>query len=587
MVANFKPTSSSQTLHSWALSRTLQEIRWTTTELIQSCVSCHPMEARFPIVGPSSLAPSAPGLTVSPYEDDSVARKHSVRCLEGSVEERGLLRSFVKCPETAADPSGIGLSTLPDNVLLSVFRYYVADAGDLRRWPALAGVCQRWRYLMAASADRLNLRLFCTEKAPAAEMIDAWPTLPIVIKNGGDRDPTRQSAGDIIAVLEHRSRVCELSLPHLTSTVWDRVVEFTQDPFPQLTSLELAANDDETTAIVVPESFLAGSAPRLRKVDLANIPFLALPKLLLSATDLVYLRIWDVPNSGFIPPEAIATCLPAMEKLETFHFGFRSPRPPPSPASRRQPPPTRATLPALNQFYFRGNSEYLDDLVAHIDTPLLDDLSVTFFTQLAFYTPELLRLISCTEKFITLDHAEVLFHSDHVKVKFSSSLPRGTVDRESLVLVIRCRGLLCQLLGLAQVLRPPLPPLSTLQQLHISEGQPGQHLHPNSEEETEEEWLGLLQPFTALGDLYLSEELAPRVLPALRELTKDRATKVSPTLQNVFLDGPQPLGPIQDALADFITEQQLSSHPVAVHIKEKGNWVGYMARSQYVKINID
>ena len=507
-----------------------------------------------------------------------MARRHPIRCLEGSVVERGLLRSFAKYPATAADPSSIGLSTtLPDNVLLSVFRYYVADAGGLERWPTLARVCQRWRYLMATSVDRLNLRLFCTEKTPGTEMmIDAWPALPIVIKNGGD--PTRQSAGDIVAALKHRSRVCEVSLPHLTSTVWQRVVEFTQDPFPQLTSLELAANDDEMTAIVVPESFLGGSAPRLQKLDLANIPFPALPKLLLSATDLVYLRIWDVPNSGFIPPEAIATCLPAMKKLETFHLGFRSPRPPPSPASRHPPPPTRATLPALNQFYFQGNSEYLDDLVAHIDTPLLDDLSVTFFNQLVFDTPQLLRLISYTEKLIAFDHAEVLFHSDHVKVKFSSSLPRGMVDRESLVLVIRCRGLMWQLLALAQVLRPPLSPFLTLQRLHIFEGQ---HLHPCLEDDTENtDWVELFQPFTALRDLYLSQELALRILPALRELTGDGATKVLPALQKVFLDGPQPLGPIQEALADFIAEQQLSSHPVAVHIKERGNWFGYMARSQ-------
>jgi len=115
-----------------------------------------------------------------------VARKHPIRRLGGSVEERGLLRSFAQYPATAADPSGPDLSTinvLPDNILLSVFRYYVADAGDLERWPTPARVCRRWKYAMDASADRLTLRLICTEKAHAAEMIDAWPAVPIVIKN--------------------------------------------------------------------------------------------------------------------------------------------------------------------------------------------------------------------------------------------------------------------------------------------------------------------------------------------------------------------------------------------------------------------
>ena len=494
-----------------------------------------------------------------------MARKHPIRRLGGSVEERGLLRSFAQYPATAADPSGPDLSTinvLPDNILLSVFRYYVADAGDLERWATLARVCRRWRYAMDASADRLNLRLVCTGKSPATGMIGAWPALPIVIKDDGD--PTNQSAGDIIATLKHSSRVCEVSLPYLTSTVWERLVELMQEPFPQLTSLELAAKDEMTT--VLPESFLGGSAPRLRKLDLANIPFLALPTLLLSATDLVHLRIWDVPNSGFIPPNAIATCLPVMAKLERFHLGFRSPRPPPSPASQQPPPLTRTTLPALNQFYFRGNSEYLDDLVAHIDTPLLDDFSVTLFNQLVFDTPQLLQLINRTERFTTLNHAEILFRRDYVKVTFSSSPRRGTVDGESLVLVIRCRGLVWQLSALAQVFRPPLPPLSTLQQLYIFEGQ---HQHPRLEEDTENaEWLELLQPFTVLRDLHLSEELALRIVPALQG---DRVTQVLPTLQNVFLDGAQLSEPIQGPIADFIAEQQLSSHPVAIHSRQRGH----------------
>jgi len=109
---------------------------------------------------------------------------------------------------------------------------------------------------MDTSADRLNLRLVCTEKSPATGMIGAWPALPIVIKDDGD--PTKQSVGDIIATLKHSSRICEVSLPHLTSMVWERVVELMQEPFLQLTSLELAAKDEMMT--VLPESFLGRSA---------------------------------------------------------------------------------------------------------------------------------------------------------------------------------------------------------------------------------------------------------------------------------------------------------------------------------------
>jgi len=116
--------------------------------------------------------------------------------------------------------------------------------------------------------------------------------------------------------------------------------------------------------------------------------------------------------------------------------------------------------------------------VAHIDTPLLNDFSVTFFNQLVFDTPQLLQLISRTGKFITLNRAEILFHGGHVKIKISRSPSRGMVDRESLALVIRCRGLVWELSALAQV----LPPLSALQRLYIFEGQ---RLDPHLEDDAE------------------------------------------------------------------------------------------------------
>ena len=418
--------------------------------LPQEHVSRCPLEVRSLCVGWSSFTPSAPSPTVILAEE----RGDSIRFVRECTKKQGPLRSFAQYSATTADLSILDLFTInmfPNNVLLSVFRHYIADAGDMEDWPTLARVCRRWRYAMAASADSPNLRPVCTEKSPTTEMIGAWPVLPIVIKNGGDT--IRRNGGGFMAALKHSSRVCEVSLTHLTSIVLERVVELAQGPFPQLTALELAANDDEMTAIVL-ESFLGGSAPRLQTLDLANIPFPALPKLLLSASDLIYLRIWDVPDSGFIASEAVATFLPAMEKLERFHLGFRSPRSPPGPASRHPPPLTRTTLPALTQFYFQGNSEYLDYLVAHIDAPTLNDVSVTFHNQLVLDTHQL-RFISRTGKFITLDHAEVLYHGDCQSQIFKFSAKRE--DRSRIAHV----GNQMQRISLA-TLRPGAGPSSTL-----------------------------------------------------------------------------------------------------------------------------
>jgi hypothetical protein len=40
----------------------------------------------------------------------------------------------------------------------------------------------------------------------------------------------------------------------------------------------------------------------------------------------------------------------------------------------------------------------------------------------------------------------------------------------------------------------------------------------------------------------------PRIAPALKELVEGRTTEVLSTLENIFLEGFQPLGPFHDAV---------------------------------------
>ncbi|KAI0288893.1 hypothetical protein BC826DRAFT_1107413 [Russula brevipes] len=154
---------------------------------------------------------------------------------------------------------------------------------------------------------------------------------------------------------------------------------------------------------VLPDSFLGGSAPRLRTVQLDGVPFPAMPKLLSSAGDLVDLFLSNIPHSGYISPEAMVTCLSELTKLKTLSIEFRSPLSRPDEPS--PPLSIRTTLPALNQFVFRGVSEYLEDLTSQIDAPLLSNFRVRLFNQLIFNTPRLCAFInihqSCREIQVT------------------------------------------------------------------------------------------------------------------------------------------------------------------------------------------
>jgi hypothetical protein len=280
----------------------------------------------------------------------------------------------------------------------------------INAWHTLVHVCRKWRNVVFGSPRRLDLRLRCTSSTPVKEMLDVWPLFPIVI-----RDPSYQIScvDNIVAALGHNNRICELGLSYIPSSQFEKVLAAMQQPFPALTYLELQPAE---TAGVVPRSFLGGSAPRLQSLLLYRIPFPGLPKLLLSTTRLVHLYPWRIPDSGYISPEAMVTCLSVLTSLENLIMEFESPRCRPDRKTQHPPPPTRTILPILTESRFEGVGEYLEDLVAQIDAPLLDNLTITFFHQLIFDTPELTQFISRTLYFTAHDEVHVVFSDLHVSV---------------------------------------------------------------------------------------------------------------------------------------------------------------------------
>ena len=78
------------------------------------------------------------------------------------------------------------------------------------------------------------------------------------------------------------------------------------------------------------------------------------------------------------------------------------------------------------------------------------------------------------------------------------------------------------------------------------------------------QWLELFHPFTAVKNLYLSEEFASRIASSLQELVDGRIAEVLPALRNLFLEGLQPSGRVHKGIGEFVAARQLSGHPIAV-----------------------
>jgi hypothetical protein len=286
---------------------------------------------------------------------------------------------------------------LPDDALLEIFVSFLDNTANVDLWHTLMYVCRRWRNVVLASPRYLDLQLRCTEKTPVREMLHLWPALPIVISGSGN---LLKGTDNIIAALQHHDRICQIVLRGISISLLEKFAAanvMDVRPFPALTSLMLWS--DGESAQVVPGSFPVGSAPRLRALWLDFTPFLGLRRLLLSANNhLVILHLWDIPHSGYISPQVMATCLASMTSLESFALGFDPTRSRPNQQSRRLPLPTPATLPALVVLEFMRVSEYLEDLLARVDCPALHSVQITLFLQLILSISQLPRLIGRTEK---------------------------------------------------------------------------------------------------------------------------------------------------------------------------------------------
>ena len=462
------------------------------------------------------------------------------------------------------------IGDLPDDVLLAIFDFYVVKyripidlLSDgrywkeiIESWQLLVHVCRQWRGLVFGSPRRLNLRLYCIPRTSSSQSLNVWPALPLIIWCNHETETETETETDkAIAELEHSDRICQINLSCLTTSHIKTLCTAMQVPFPELECLALSS---KTSCVpVLPDSFLGGSASRLRFLILNGIPFPGLPKLLLSATHIVNLWLENIPHSGYMSPEAMVTCLSMLTSLENFRLDFESPQSCPDQETRSSPPPSRSILPSLSFFCFKGVNEYLEDLVSRFDAPQLTSLSTYLFNDIHFDTAELNQFISRTLTLGTYDHALLTFRSRRAEVELNSHHNNRRVK-----VAILCQVPDWQLSSLAQICNLSFHLLLTMEDLYIQD----ELFSPSDWKDDIEntEWFDLLLPFTAVKNLYLSKKFATRIAPALQELTGGRTTEVLPALKNVRLEGFEPSEPVQEGIARFISTRQLANHTIAV-----------------------
>ena len=454
------------------------------------------------------------------------------------------------------------IDILPDEALLEIFSFYLAEASKrIEPWLPLVHVCRRWRSIIFASPRRLNVGVFYTHRTQVKVMLDTWPNLPIHISAHLYKTWRWLGGNNVIAALEHTDRICQIQLSGPGSQL-EGILLAMQKPFPALTSLDILCSDNNDLEAMagLPQAFLGGSAQHLRSCKLWEVEFPGIWKLLSTANHLVTLILWDIPHSMYASPEEMATYLSTMPNLESLSISFRSPQSIHNwhdQPNRLHSPLTRVVLPSLTKFEFQVVSEYMEDFVSRIDVPLLDSVDITFFDQPIFHTSRLHDFLAHFEKFKAPSRGGLVFWGAS-SIGFELELKLGFLS-----FGIPCGELSRQVSSMAQLCGSSLRLPSALKRLDVRSGF---SLVLDGQDEVENsQWLDLLHPFTGLKDLHLGKGLVLGIALALQELAGGRVAEVLPALQNLFIQGLEPSGPIQEALGKFAAARQLSGLPVVVH----------------------
>jgi hypothetical protein len=148
----------------------------------------------------------------------------------------------------------------------------------------------------------------------------------------------------------------------------------------------------------------------------------------------------------------------------------------------------------------------------------------------------------------------------------SSVTLRPQTPGEKLGFRVECHNSDDQLLSLPQVFNfcsscIPRTLISAAEHLYVLRGT---HYEVERIDNGPAQWLELLPLFTAAKSLYITGHFVPRIAFALEGIVQERVTEVLPALQTLFLEDPVPLGPVQEAIGQFVAARQLAGHPIVV-----------------------
>ena len=418
-------------------------------------------------------------------------------------------------------------------------------------------ICRKWRRIVFDSQRALRLQLVCTHGIPVLKTLDRFPALPIVVQYGGSPaldPPAPEDEGNIMAALAHSDRITSLHLT-VTSSLLEKLSAI-KESFSELEDLVLLSQNGAQLAL--PSTFQWG--PHLRCLDSSRVTIPSLLHLLDCSKNLVYLRLHEVLDPSRFPPEMLANTFSGMVQLQSLSLHF------PSTSNHLTLPlPSRelVVLPALTRLNFQGTTEYLERLVARIDTPHLGDIEFTFFEKSNFDLHQLCKYITRIGMHTSFRQADILTSEHAVSISLIRQAAPG--DSKRLKLQSFCKPFSDQLFIMARILYQFSVFLHSVEDLRITAQRPsrqGDALYC-------ERWLEpinqVINSFISVKWLYISGNLWNDIVSSLGlwERRPESILPSLPALHKLYILQPGPhFSRLRETGVSVMVSRRLSYSPI-------------------------
>ena len=368
-----------------------------------------------------------------------------------------------------------------------------------------------------------------------------WPTIPIIVSFWSITGPGDDNS--LIAALEHPDRVSRIILL-ISKSQLRKIAALMQEPFPVLTHLSITSQLGNVSAL--PDGFLGGSAPPLQQLDLCGVLYPALPTLLSSVSNLVSLRLRNIPPTGYISPEAMVSHVATSPRLKILCIEFDEYLS--FPEITISPPMTRTVLPALHKFSYSGACKYLEDFISRIDAPQLKSLDICYSWSgdISFDVPQVSEFInrSGALKGSLSKQCKVTVDDDQDIVSFCvgriTSDEAERWDPKPGISVCLGEVIDTQISHLTNILGFIFPIISDMVHCtidYVPRFISGSAFLFDQENKDVLDWLQLFRHLSSLQTLFVSDNMAGLISQAFAYVDDGMITELLPALQLFCLEG--------------------------------------------------